>query len=63
MKNLGSQDRSWLHFYINLNYIIAAIVLLFSVVAFLAFQKKSRSKSNSEDQETAQTIRFDAFKI
>jgi len=63
LKNLGSQDRSWLHFYINLNYIIAAIVLLFSVVAFLAFQKKSRSKSNSEDQETAQTIRFDAFKI
>ncbi|REC80101.1 hypothetical protein DRF60_03725 [Chryseobacterium elymi] len=63
LKNSGSQERSWLHFYINLNYIIAAAVLFFSGIAFLAFQKKSKSKSNAENEETSHAIRFDAFKI
>ncbi|WP_333596539.1 DUF5690 family protein [Chryseobacterium flavum] len=55
-KNFGSAQTSWLHFYINLNYIIAITVFVLSVIAFLAFRKRSKPKSN-------QFINFDTSKI
>lgn len=61
LKNLSSGNQSWLQFYINLNYIIAATVLLFAVAAFLAFQEKSKSKQKEENHSS--TISFDSFKI
>ncbi|MGH1518468.1 DUF5690 family protein [Chryseobacterium sp. JK1] len=57
-KNFGSAQTSWLHFYINLNYIITITVFVLSVIAFLAFKKKSKPKSNSN-----QFINFDTSKI
>jgi len=57
-KNFGSAQTSWLHFYINLNYIITIAVFVLSVIAFLAFRKKSKPKSNSN-----QFINFDTSKI
>lgn len=60
LKNLSSADHSWLEFYIHLNYIIAALVLLFAVTAFLAFQKKSKSKLKEEN--SSPLISFDPFK-
>lgn len=59
-KNFGSAQTSWLHFYINLNYIITVTVFFLSVVAFLAFRKKSKPKSNSNSN---QFINFDTSKI
>ncbi|PXW14467.1 hypothetical protein C8D70_107176 [Chryseobacterium sp. CBTAP 102] len=59
-KNFGSAQTSWLHFYINLNYIITITVFVLSVVAFLAFRKKSKPKSNSNSN---QFINFDTSKI
>ncbi|WP_126652861.1 DUF5690 family protein [Chryseobacterium aureum] len=59
-KNFGSAQTSWLHFYINLNYIITIMVLILSVVAFLAFRKKSKPKSNAKSN---QFINFDTSKI
>lgn len=61
LKNLSSGNQSWLQFYINLNYIIAATVLLFAVAAFLAFQEKSKSRQKEENHSS--TISFDSFKI
>jgi len=61
LKNLSSGNQSWLQFYINLNYIIAATVLLFAVTAFLAFQEKSKSRQKEENHSS--TISFDSFKI
>lgn len=61
LKNLSLGNQSWLQFYINLNYIIAATVLLFAVAAFLAFQEKSKSRQK-EGNHTS-TISFDSFKI
>lgn len=61
LKNLSSGNQSWLQFYINLNYIIAATVLLFAVTAFLAFQEKSKSKQKEENHSSS--ISFDSFKI
>lgn len=61
LKNLSSGNQSWLQFYINLNYIIAATVLLFAVAAFLAFQEKS--KSRQKEGSHSSTISFDSFKI
>ena len=40
-KNFGSPQTSWLNFYIRLNYIIVAIVLLTSFIALVAFRRKS----------------------
>lgn len=57
-KNFGSAQTSWLHFYINLNYIITITVFILSVIAFLAFRKKSKPKSKSN-----QFINFDTSKI
>ncbi|MDV7696606.1 DUF5690 family protein [Chryseobacterium soli] len=57
-KNFGSAQTSWLSFYIQLNYIIVAAALISSVVAFLAFRKKSKPKSNNN-----QYIHFDASKM
>ncbi|WP_343660647.1 DUF5690 family protein [Chryseobacterium sp.] len=57
-KNFGSAQTSWLNFYINLNYIITVTVFVLSVIAFLAFRKKSKPKSNSN-----QFINFDTSKI
>ncbi|MGX5684601.1 DUF5690 family protein [Chryseobacterium cucumeris] len=57
-KNFGSAQTSWLHFYINLNYIITITVFILSVMAFLAFRKKSKPKSKSN-----QFINFDTSKI
>lgn len=57
-KNFGSAQTSWLHFYINLNYIITITVFVLSVIAFLAFRKKSKPKSKSN-----QFINFDTSKI
>ncbi|MGN7865699.1 DUF5690 family protein [Chryseobacterium sp. 22458] len=57
-KNFGSAKTSWLNFYIGLNYIITASVFILSVIAFLAFRKKSKPKSNSN-----QFINFDTSKI
>jgi MFS family permease len=48
-KNFGSAQTSWLNFYIHLNYIIVAIVLIFSVMALLTFRRKSKSKPNSNN--------------
>ncbi|WP_288376008.1 DUF5690 family protein [uncultured Chryseobacterium sp.] len=59
-KNFGSAQTSWLHFYINLNYIITIMVLILSVIAFLAFRKKSKPKSNAKSN---QFINFDTSKI
>ncbi|WP_139423173.1 DUF5690 family protein [Chryseobacterium mulctrae] len=61
LKNLSSGNQSWLQFYINLNYIIAATVLLFAVAAFLAFQEKSKSRQKEGNHSS--TISFDSFKI
>lgn len=55
-KNFGSTRISWLSFYIQLNYIIVTAALLSSVIAFLAFKKKSKSNNN-------QYIHFDASKM
>ncbi|WP_278351837.1 DUF5690 family protein [Chryseobacterium gleum] len=57
-KNFGSAQTSWLHFYIQLNYIITIAVFVLSVIAFLAFRKKSKPKSKSN-----QFINFDTSKI
>ncbi|QRA44204.1 DUF5690 family protein [Chryseobacterium cucumeris] len=57
-KNFGSAKTSWLHFYINLNYIITITVFVLSVIALLAFRKKSKPKSKSN-----QFINFDTSKI
>lgn len=57
-KNFGSAQTSWLHFYINLNYIITITVFVLSAIAFLAFRKKSKPKSKSN-----QFINFDTSKI
>ncbi|WP_114819564.1 DUF5690 family protein [Chryseobacterium sp. KLBC 52] len=57
-KNFGSAQTSWLHFYINLNYIITIAVFVLSVIAFLAFRKTSKPNSNSN-----QFINFDTSKI
>lgn len=57
-KNFGSAQTSWLNFYINLNYIITIAVFVLSVIAFLAFRKKSKPKSKSN-----QFINFDTSKI
>ncbi|ASE63217.1 DUF5690 family protein [Chryseobacterium indologenes] len=57
-KNFGSSQTSWLSFYISLNYIITITVLILSIIAFLAFKKKSKPKSNSN-----RYINFDASKI
>ncbi|WP_185288334.1 DUF5690 family protein [Chryseobacterium lactis] len=59
-KNFGSAQTSWLTFYIELNYIITVTVLILSVIAFLAFRKKSKPKSNSNSN---QFINFDTSKI
>ncbi|MDO3424259.1 DUF5690 family protein [Chryseobacterium sp. APV1] len=40
-KNFGSPQTSWLNFYIRLNYIIVAIVLVSSFIALVAFRRKS----------------------
>ncbi|OCA71156.1 DUF5690 family protein [Chryseobacterium arthrosphaerae] len=61
-KNFGSAQTSWLNFYIGLNYIITASVFILSVIAFLAFRKKSKPKSNSNSQSN-QFINFDTSKI
>lgn len=57
-KNFGSAQTSWLNFYINLNYIITIAAFVLSVIAFLAFRKKSKPKSKSN-----QFINFDTSKI
>lgn len=57
-KNFGSARTSWLHFYIQLNYIITIAVFVLSVIAFLAFRKKSKPKSKSN-----QFINFNTSKI
>ena len=57
-KNFGSAQTSWLHFYINLNYIITITVFILSVIACLALRKKSKPKSKSN-----QFINFDTSKI
>lgn len=59
-KNFGSAQTSWLHFYINLNYIITVTVFVLSVITFLAFRNKSKPKSNSNPN---QFINFDTSKI
>lgn len=59
-KNFGSAQTSWLHFYINLNYIITVTVFILSVIVFLAFRNKSKPKSNSNSN---QFINFDTSKI
>lgn len=59
LKNLSSADQSWLQFYIHLNYIIAAVVMLFAVIALLAFQKKSKIKSKEDDNSPIMS--FDPF--
>lgn len=61
LKNVSSGDQSWLQFYIHLNYIIAATVLLFAFIAFLAFQKKSKTKL--KENESSSMIFFDPFKV
>lgn len=61
LKNLSSGNQSWLQFYINLTYIIAATVLLFALAAFLAFQEKSKSRQKEGNHSS--TISFDSFKI
>ncbi|SIS51096.1 DUF5690 family protein [Chryseobacterium gambrini] len=40
-KNFGSPQTSWLNFYIRLNYIIVAIVLVSSFIALVGFRRKS----------------------
>ncbi|MDN3695649.1 DUF5690 family protein [Chryseobacterium tructae] len=57
-KNFGSAQTSWLTFYISLNYIITISVLILSIIAFLAFKKKEKPNSNSN-----QYINFDTSKI
>ncbi|WP_300691284.1 DUF5690 family protein [Chryseobacterium sp.] len=59
LKNLSSAGQSWLQFYIHLNYIIAGTVLLFAVIALLAFQKKSKIKSKEDDNSPIMS--FDPF--
>lgn len=59
-KNFGSARTSWLNFYIHLNYIITVSVLILSVIAFLAFRKKSKPKPKSNSN---QFINFDTSKI
>lgn len=59
-KNFGSARTSWLNFYIHLNYIITISVFILSVIAFLAFKKKSRPKPKSNSN---QFINFDTSKI
>lgn len=61
-KNFGSAKTSWLNFYIHLNYIIVAIVLITSVIAFLYFRKRARPNSNI-NSESNQYINFDTSKI
>jgi MFS family permease len=61
-KNFGSAKTSWLNFYIHLNYIIVAIVLITSVIAFLSFRKRARPNSNI-NSESNQYINFDTSKI
>lgn len=57
-KNFGSSKTTWLNFYIHLNYFIVITVLISSVIAFLAFKKKSKPKLNKN-----QYIHFDASKM
>lgn len=57
-KNFGSPQTSWLNFYIKLNYIIVAAALIFSVIAFFAFKKKSKPTSNNNPY-----INFDTSEI
>ncbi|UKB82037.1 DUF5690 family protein [Chryseobacterium sp. MEBOG06] len=59
LKNLSSAGQSWLQFYIHLNYIIAGTVLLFAVIALLAFQRKSKIKSKEDDNSPIMS--FDPF--
>ncbi|REC42357.1 DUF5690 family protein [Chryseobacterium pennipullorum] len=59
-KNFGSSKTSWLNFYIDLNYIITIAVFVLSAIAFLAFRKKSKPKSNTNSN---QFINFDTSKI
>ncbi|GAB0155898.1 DUF5690 family protein [Chryseobacterium sp. Alg-005] len=59
-KNFGSAKISWLHFYITLNYIIAAIVLAASVIAVIAFRKKAKPKSKPNSNTF---INFDTSNI
>lgn len=48
-KNFGSSQTSWLNFYIKLNYIIVVIALVSSLIAFIAFRRKSRkNKINNQ---------------
>lgn len=48
-KNFGSSQTSWLNFYIKLNYIIVVITLVSSLIAFIAFRRKSRkNKINNQ---------------
>ncbi|ANF50760.1 hypothetical protein A0O34_09615 [Chryseobacterium glaciei] len=57
-KNFGSSQTSWLNFYIKLNYIIVVIALIFSLIAFIMFRKKSRkNKINNKPY-----INFDTSK-
>lgn len=63
-KNFGSAKTSWLSFYIHLNYIIVAIVLVTSIIAFLAFRNKSGPNSNlNSNSKSNQYINFDTSKI
>ncbi|MDC8105952.1 DUF5690 family protein [Chryseobacterium sp. PTM-20240506] len=57
-KNFGSSKTTWLNFYIQLNYFIVITVLISSVIAFLAFKKKSKPKLNKN-----QYFHFDASKM
>lgn len=57
-KNFGSPQTSWLNFYIRLNYIIVAIVLISSFIALVAFRRKSgKNEINKKPY-----IRFDPSK-
>ncbi|WP_054512568.1 DUF5690 family protein [Chryseobacterium sp. ERMR1:04] len=48
-KNFGSSQTSWLNFYIKLNYIIVVVTLISSLIAFIAFRRKSRkNKINNQ---------------
>ncbi|WP_326984911.1 DUF5690 family protein [Chryseobacterium sp. MYb264] len=60
-KNFGSAKTSWLNFYIHLNYIIVAIVLITSIIAFLSFRKKAKPNSNLNSKSN-QYINFDTSK-
>ncbi|PTT78509.1 MULTISPECIES: DUF5690 family protein [unclassified Chryseobacterium] len=48
-KNFGSPQTSWLNFYIKLNYIIVVVVLISSLIAFIAFRRKAgKNKINNQ---------------